>query len=485
MAAIAEILKNNGPMLSSEIKEIIMKLENISDTAARQRISRAKGNIQRLTFFTFPKNEAFLYLSEQYKTPDFYHNLYRALIKKNSITGNVLATIDCLSGDIEYNKFLTLSISSFATKRKTIETIKTELISVGFIEQYVDSQGTKRIRILQAISQHNNYDVRVNDIEEECTLAIVEDWLKKNSFVSFNKIKRFNDFSGAIWDLTAPSYLQSFTKFSSNKLKPGFIVIDILPQYNINETQIRYFIEKVKTINVKKNVRTFLPIIIGFSFSAEAFNLLKKVNVLVTTVENLIGETSSKLLQEICNIIQNSTKVILSSNEEKITNILKAVTKFEGKVNNIKGLLFEMIVANIKYSIDTCYIELNRKIVYDNKNAEIDVFCRKGQNEILVIEAKGYANNITEEQIDRWKNRMSLIYKWLLSIPENNGKKIKFEFWTTSDFDSQALVSLNKMKTITKKYSIDWKNLNNIKDLCKTNKLNGQLSILNEYFTNT
>ena len=82
MAAIAEILKNNGPMLSSEIKEIIMKLENISDTAARKQISRAKGNIQRLTFFTFPKNEAFLYLSEQYKTPDFYHNLYRALIKK-------------------------------------------------------------------------------------------------------------------------------------------------------------------------------------------------------------------------------------------------------------------------------------------------------------------------------------------------------------------------------------------------------------------
>lgn len=78
-------------MLTSEIKEILISTLNITDAAARQQISRAKGNIERLKSFSFPKNEYFLFLKNHYKTDQFYSKLIEALIKSRSATGNTVA----------------------------------------------------------------------------------------------------------------------------------------------------------------------------------------------------------------------------------------------------------------------------------------------------------------------------------------------------------------------------------------------------------
>lgn len=101
---VESYLLTNGPSLSSDIKAELVNNNNISDVAARQQISRAKGNVAYLKNITFPRNESFLYLKEQYQSSQFYQNLYEALIKVNSITGYVLSAMDCLGGKVSINK---------------------------------------------------------------------------------------------------------------------------------------------------------------------------------------------------------------------------------------------------------------------------------------------------------------------------------------------------------------------------------------------
>ena len=54
---VESYLLTNGPSLSSDIKAELVNNNNISDVAARQQISRAKGNVAHLKNITFPRNE--------------------------------------------------------------------------------------------------------------------------------------------------------------------------------------------------------------------------------------------------------------------------------------------------------------------------------------------------------------------------------------------------------------------------------------------
>ena len=141
-----------------------------------------------------------------------------------------------------------------------------------------------------------------------------------------------------------------------------------------------------------------------------------------------------------------------------------------------------MLVANVTYNLTRGFVKIGKQIELNGEKAEIDIFCEKGAEEFLIIECKAHKANITKDEIERWKNRISLIYKWIQSISEYRNRIVAFEYWCTSDYDKEALDLLKKMKTC-KKYKIEYKNLKEVIDICsKKTELKNHAKVLKEYY---
>ena len=482
MINVESILDQNGPLLASEIKEILKSTLNITDDAARQQISRAKGNVERLRSFSFPKNEYFLFLRNHYKTDLFYSNLTEALIKSRSATGNTIAAFQCLSGKICEEKFKVISGARSGAKRKTIDTISKELESVDLIQEIGCKE--KKISLSSQLSKQNELSDEIVEVMDEVLFANLQEWLKKNSLVSYNKIKHYGEFSNYFWDITAPTYLRPFITKTSDSVKPGFLVADYFPQTNVPAEAVEYFISKVSSVAAKRSVRPFLPIFIALSYTQDAFNKLKENNILATTIANLLGKENEKLLYSIIDTLKNmNNKILKDDSIESINKILKEVVRLDGEFNNLKGSLFELLAANAMFKIHGGYVEINKKFYEGNLIlAEVDVMCVVGNSEILIIECKAYKSHIDEKLIGEWINKISKTYNWLKKQNENNNKKFSFEYWTTSDFTEEALKLLVEKSSITKKYTINWKNRNELLKFFREYNLSEQCKILNEYY---
>ena len=481
MINVEAILRQNGPMLASEIKEILMNVLHITDSAARQQISRAKGNVERLKSFSFPKNEYFLFLKNQYKTELFYSNLTKALIKSKSATGNTISAFKCLSGKICEEKFKVIAGAKSGTKRKTYDAISKELKSIEMIREI--SGNDKKIILSSKNYEQNELSDEVVEVIDEIFFANLQEWLKKNSLVSYKKVEHFGEFSDYYWDITAPTYLRPFITKTSESVKPGFIIIDYFPQTNVKADAVEYFISKVSSAAAKRNIRPFLPVFIALSYTQNAFNRLKENNILATTIANLLGKENEKLLYSIIDTLKDMNKKILKDDSiDSVNKILKEVVKLDGKFNNLKGSLFELLTANAMFKIYGGYVETNKKFYENNLTlAEVDVMCVVGNSKILIIECKAYGALIDEKLIDEWKDKISKTYDWLRKQRENCNKEIIFEYWTTSNFTEEALSLLRERKAMTKKYTIDWKYRIEILYFLREHNMSEQCKILNEY----
>lgn len=71
-------LKNNGPTLSGELIRLIRNEEGISDVAIRQRLSRQIDPIRSLKGM-LAENQTLFYLKEQYRQPEYYEGILKAL----------------------------------------------------------------------------------------------------------------------------------------------------------------------------------------------------------------------------------------------------------------------------------------------------------------------------------------------------------------------------------------------------------------------
>ena len=90
---IEAILDYYGPLLSSEVATRLAEREGISPTAARQRLSRVRGNVRKLAGIPFPRNARFMYLDQQFGSPAYWYNLAAALIANNSALGYAISAL--------------------------------------------------------------------------------------------------------------------------------------------------------------------------------------------------------------------------------------------------------------------------------------------------------------------------------------------------------------------------------------------------------
>lgn len=76
---IIELLEKYGPMLSGKAAHLLEKEYSLSNSAARQILSRAKVPVRKISALSFENRQKFLYLEEQYETPIYHENLLSAI----------------------------------------------------------------------------------------------------------------------------------------------------------------------------------------------------------------------------------------------------------------------------------------------------------------------------------------------------------------------------------------------------------------------
>jgi hypothetical protein len=477
---IREFLFKKGPCLSSTIKNELIK-DGLKDEAARQQISRARGGIYRLHEIQFPKHEYFIYLKDQFKSPLFYTNLVKAFKTTSSIHKCIITGIINFGGCVTIEKLKVLSgCPKSRKKKKTYDQVIRELHAVGLIVINDNLCFLQEDAFLSPkIYTDSKLISYLNDLFQEI-LAI---WIKKNSMASYNAISYYGDFCSYHWDLASPSYLLPLINRKGEKNNPGFIVADIIPQFDINDDDVDYFIRKVESCFSERNTVPFIPILLGFKFKDSTWELLKKRNILAATVYNFFGEEIEKLLINIIELLKVNNISELS-NFDNFNKVLKAISKIEGPTNNLKGVFFEVLVGYIASKIFPDTVTLNKKIHNDNISAEIDVLVTTS-SEIIVYECKAKKSKqlITGKDIEKWINKIASLYSYFKSNNnENSNRKISFYFWTTSDFDDEANKLFSKMNV--GKYKVEKKNGNEILAFTKNKNLEEICGILKQYFLN-
>ncbi len=482
---IIELLKKSGPMLSSSIKKMLLD-DGFSDEAARQKISRAGKQVKTLQGNLFPRRTSFLYLEVHENTPEFFENLVAALKETNSIHYGAIAALAARGGKASLEKFKVLSgAPSMRRKQKNFDLLVRELIQ----SKLAFKKDEGEVNVIELNTNlpsgiFNNDKTEVLEVLEELIAAAMMDWLKKNGLGSYNKLRRKGEFNSYHWDITVPSYIFPFCT-KKEQAKPGFIVADILPQYDIQTEHIKYFIKKFESSRSQYKSGTFFPILIGNSFVPDAFNLGKKSGFLITTPGNLFGESVGALLSDIKNTLENMSAAIRLKSEDEISKMIRSIAKLEGKSNNIRGQLFELVAGHIVSKAFSGFTDIG-KIIQDKNGdkAEIDVFCVEGNKAIRIFECKGNnANQVIDlPTIEQWEKNIKIIRNWIDANNEYRSRKQYFEFWTTSSFKPEAIDYLEKIKASVRKYTVDYKAYNGVLAMAKNENLNSIHALLLEHY---
>ena len=111
MTYLENLIKEKGPILSSELLDTLMKSEKaISPEAARKRLSRINRDIIRIKgLFT---DGQFLFLEKDiYGTEEYYSGLASALIKAGKQYHIILQSLDFHYGQMKLNELPSYSIN--------------------------------------------------------------------------------------------------------------------------------------------------------------------------------------------------------------------------------------------------------------------------------------------------------------------------------------------------------------------------------------
>lgn len=479
MTYLEKLIKEEGPILSSElIESLINKEKGLTRDAARKRLSRIKSDIVRVKGL-FADGQFLFHEKEIFNSEEYYTGLYNALKKAGKQYFTILQSLDFHYGQLKLEHLPSYSISPVLDLKGhvTFNSVLEKLISLRLITIKDD------FILLSNIpdSNFNSKKAKGLDVAKNFILIQFNDWTRKIGLVSYNSSKFYSEFGKYQFNFVSPSYVGTLPKNNKTNLIPGFVVADILIGNTVNENQIDFFLNKIKAIKYQKNSSNFIPFLIVESIDTKSLNKLKSQGVVIGFVNELFGENYKELLNSLINLVTNAG-AILKKNPEAYLDLISKLNKLvDGKTNNLRGDLFELAVGYYQGRICKS-IDIGKIINYEGLQREIDVFGFT-ESEIFISECKGYNHKVSKEEVEIWlSEKTTIIRKWVLDNYMLSDKKLTFEFWSTGGFTDEAIEFLTKKKEKTKKYKIEFFDLNDM--LTKSRELKSKkfTEILREYY---
>jgi hypothetical protein len=347
-----------------------------------------------------------------------------------------------------------------------------------------------------AFSEHtpwergNLHRFRARAIAEQILLDAVADWVRKLGFGSYGKVairgkKEQPKFGQFNWDLTAPTYLQPFVRFRLGaRPVPGFFVADAVLGTDLTEEQISYFVSKATIMCRQQRTRPFLAMLIADHFAPEAFKRGKKAGLILTSPDVLLGKGVSSALRELILTLTNAAAVAVK-NPHVIEELFSKLSAVEGAALNLRGPLFEMLLAYCFRRTGNVDIGVQLRDPENGEAAEIDVLVKEATRlRVRACECKGYSKNtVGENEVKEWlETRVPRIRRFLLDQDSYNQLPMSFEFWTTGSLAPDAVRYLRVQESRIRKYQIGWKDGHGVRNYVADLKDSYATKILDEHY---
>ena len=493
---VEHFLADNGPCLSSVISEHLVEDLGLTPAAARKRVSRATGEVKRLAYITFPRKARFIYLQQQFASPQYWENLTNALLETNSAYGLALAALRLRDNLVPVEHFSIACGSPLQqAKHLSPDIIFERLERAGLLQKIVMPGLGECISLIQSPGHYKHMiaDVRARLFTEELLLLALRNWLRKLGIVSYDKVVTRQDKSQPkvgtfAWDLTAPCYLGCIVQFGKDgTVKPGFVACDIYLGDNlVDSSGIQPFIHKCITLRTLRKVGACLQIFVADEYTHDAFLKLKSAGVIPATPGNLFGDEVAQGLKELTSVLRKAAET--SIDLDSFNSLFKKLSKIEGASSQLRGALFEYLVADVARKTVSTWIMMNKVLTLTNgKKVEVDVTAIKENISVTFIECKGYNPNamVSDYDFKRWlQDRVPLLFKYIKSHPDWKNYKIYFEFWTTGSLSTEAIAMFNNAQKKIKKtrYKIKLRLAPDILSICKLTNDNGLITTFKNCF---
>lgn len=498
-AELLVLVESGGPRLSSKLVEALVARGSAPE-AARQRISRAirSGALLRTKGIEFPHRESFVYHKEQTGGPLFVQNLWEALAESQSLVAHCLQSMHARGGMVPDGHFAGVCGAADRLKKQLPPArVREFVLQYGLVEQRIIEELGECLQLgrgmpLECSSTPNRLKSRL--LAEGITLDHLQKWLSVMGFISWGSAElrtHFTqpEFGQFHWDLTTPSYIHPFigTK-KGGDLNPGFVVADVIINGQLTLPHVRSFLRKCNVIRHQQNPRPFMSMIVADHFTHEAFTEIRKHGCMAITIETLLGSDLSKALKTLIAVLTNTAQAAAAT-PEVIHEVFGKLSAIEGAAGNLRGPLFELIVAHCVAQADGGSVDL-QKTIRDNESqvlTDIDVLRTKQNQEVTAYECKGHLGNVRVDvpEIERWiKNTIPKTRKWFLQQAQFRDVKHRFEFWTTGILTEGASSYLEQAKDSIHKYEIDWRDSAKVMEYVGSVRAGKLVDVLRENYFN-
>lgn len=491
---LKELLEQSGPCLSTELTARLVAEHGLTAEAARKRVSRGFPGLKRLAYLPFPRKARFLYLQGQYRSSWYWRTLKQAILCSSSSYSPALASLLQRDGIMPKSHF-TIACGAPIRQKKHLsaETILIRLKQANVVEE-VEVAGLGPCIVYAEFEDAlvDTSSLKARLIAEDILLKQIRMWARNLGFISFEKVLMRDEGEDQpkvgtfAWDLTGPSYLAPMVEWGKGgRPSPGFVVCDVLLGSIVTEDGISPFIHKYLTLRSLKKVRPCLPIFVAEKYTKEAFLKVKGIGAVAATPESLFGKEVAEGLTQLMEVLTSAAKA--STKPEVFDLMFQRLGKIEGAATNLRGALFEYLVAELVRQTISANITLNRTFRDETgkEAAEVDVLAVESKKAVYFIECKGYqpSGTIKDDDVERWLNkRVPLIRQHALKHPDWKSLEMHFEFWTTGNLTEYAKAKIIAAKIGTSKYIVQYRDAADVLAYALGTKDKALIGTLNQHF---
>lgn len=482
--------------MSNEVAAELARRSGIAPAAARQRLSRAGGKVRKLAGIPFARNARFVYLEEQFGSPAYWNNLAASLIAHKSALGFAIAALRQYGGMVPAGRFPIICGAPLRQlKHLSADTVLQRLSEAGLVKTTIVPSLGECIALVQD-EEFYGYaatEMRARLITEDVLLAAVKDWLRNLGIASYDRVRTREDAAlpqvGTFaWDLSAPSYLGPMVRFGSDGAsKPGFVACDVNLAGPITLAGAAPFIRKCTTLRALRRVGPCMQILVADHFNRDAFGALRSAGIVAATPAGLFGEEIARALHELTSVLTQAAYAVFDT--EKFAELFRTLRRIEGATNQLRGALFEYIVADIAKRLYLGDVTMNRIFKVPGKGqAEIDVLAVRPNQQLLAIECKGYSPRaiIPDAMFARWlQHNVPTAHAYVRAHPEWRNLPVAFEFWSSASIsaESHALFEKAQREINPNRYTIALRGPDDVYKACCDASDNGLFHAYNNHFT--
>ncbi|MAI60815.1 MAG: hypothetical protein CBB87_00105 [Micavibrio sp. TMED27] len=463
--SVEDIIRSEGPMLSSDIIAIYKK-QGVSPSAARQRVRRRNSLVKSLNGLPFPKNTNFLYVEGEFGSPKFFEALVKALLESSPAYACAISGLEARGGICLKTDWDIISAAPVLQQgHLASQEILKRLMAVKLIKELNVAGIGECIVFDDRFGSLNFAEFRSRLALEHIVIDMVKNWAIRMCFTSNDTVQVRNTtkqpkFSTHNFDIVGPSYLYALKKRGSTGVQNGFFVADVIWNNELSLAQVSGFLKKITNLSYLKKLGSFQPMLVSNGFTKDALMKCRATGVITVTPDTLLGRDVAQALSQLLETLNKAAEIAIG-NPEKIELLFDRLSAIDGISGNLQGALFEMLAGHILKDLYAGSIDIGVIVTDHETSRKADIDLRHvGGDAVTCIECKGYPSHkkVTIEEVKYWLEKQVPIFYGSQKYEQRFADKRKvYEIWTMGYYEDDALEYLNERKDVIKKYDIFWR----------------------------